>query len=158
MIQTNITIFQTSVVEEEVHMTIVELCQAASTPADQIMSWVAEGVLSPAGSSPQDWRFSGNSLRRARLAAALTKDLDLNTPGVALALDLLEEIAELRARMQRSNLLWQGFLFYHGWRSSFARKNSISTGFLNFPIFITALVLPPKAFALVRNNTGHNII
>jgi len=105
MIQTNITIFQTSVVEEEVHMTIVELCQAASTPADEIISWVAEGVLSPAGSSPEDWRFSGNSLRRARLAASLTKDLELNTPGVALALDLLEEIAELRARMHRSNLL-----------------------------------------------------
>ena len=64
------------------------------------MSWVSEGVLSPTGSSPQDWRFSGESLRRAKTAAHLTHDLELNTPGVALALDLLDEIAQLRARIQ----------------------------------------------------------
>ena len=68
------------------------------------MSWVSEGVLSPAGSSPEDWRFSGESLRRAKTAARLTNDLELNTPGVALALDLLEEISRLRCQLNRENL------------------------------------------------------
>ena len=99
MTQTNITWIEGSVVENEVHMTIVELSHASRTPEDLIMSWVSEGVLSPTGSSPQDWRFSGESLRRAKTAAHLTHDLELNTPGVALALDLLDEIAQLRARM-----------------------------------------------------------
>jgi chaperone modulatory protein CbpM len=100
MTQTNITWIEGSVVENEVHMTIVELSHASRTPQDLIMSWVSEGVLSPTGSSPQDWRFSGESLRRAKTAAHLTHDLELNTPGVALALDLLDEIAQLRARIQ----------------------------------------------------------
>jgi chaperone modulatory protein CbpM len=67
-----------------------------------IMSWVSEGVLSPSGSTPQDWRFSGDSLRRAKTAAHLAHDLELNVPGVALALELLDEIAQLRTRLQTS--------------------------------------------------------
>ena len=99
MTQTNITWIQGSVVENEVHMTIVELSHASRTPEELIMSWVSEGVLSPAGSSPEDWRFSGDSLKRAKTAAHLTHDLELNAPGVALALQLLDEIAQLRARL-----------------------------------------------------------
>jgi chaperone modulatory protein CbpM len=47
------------------------------------------------------WRFSGSSLRRARLALRLSQDLEVNAPGVALALDLMDEIEELRARLHR---------------------------------------------------------
>lgn len=100
MTQTNITWIDGEVVENEVHMTIVELSHASRTPQELIMNWVSEGVLSPAGSSPEDWRFSGDSLRRAKTAAHLTHDLELNVPGVALALDLLDEIAQLRAQLK----------------------------------------------------------
>ena len=99
MTKINTTWIEASVVENEVHMNIVELSHASRTPQELIMSWVSEGVLSPAGSSPQDWRFSGDSLRRAKTAAHLTHDLDLNVPGVALALELLDEIARLRTRL-----------------------------------------------------------
>jgi chaperone modulatory protein CbpM len=98
---TNIAWIEGSVVENEVHMSIVELSHASRTPEDMIMSWVTEGVLSPTGSSPQDWRFGGDSLRRAKTAAHLTHDLELNVSGVALALDLLDQIAELRAHIKR---------------------------------------------------------
>jgi chaperone modulatory protein CbpM len=64
------------------------------------MAWVSEGVLSPAGGSPQDWRFSGDSLKRAKTAARLMRDLELNSPGVALALDLLDEIHQLRQQLE----------------------------------------------------------
>jgi len=99
MTKLNTTWIEASVVENEVHMSIVELSHASRTPQELIMSWVSEGVLSPAGSSPEDWRFSGDSLRRAKTAAHLTHDLELNVPGVALALDLLDESAQLRARL-----------------------------------------------------------
>lgn len=101
MNQTNIPFIQGTVVEEEVHLTLVELCQACSADEEHVMTWVFEGVLEPAGESSQDWRFSGESLRRARLALRLSNDLELNPPGVALALDLLDEIAALRARLPR---------------------------------------------------------
>lgn len=89
------------VVEEEIHLTLVELCQACSVSEEHVMTWVFEGVLEPIGEAPPEWRFVGQSLRRARLALSLTRDLELNPPGVALALDLLDEIAALQARLQR---------------------------------------------------------
>ncbi len=104
MTQTKITWIEGSVVEEEVHMSIVEISQATRAPEDLIMAWVSEGVLSPAGSSPEDWRFSGESLKRAKTAAHLSHDLELNTPGVALALDLLDEINRLRNQLLHQNL------------------------------------------------------
>jgi chaperone modulatory protein CbpM len=104
MTQTKITWIEGSIVEEEVHMSIVEISQATRPPEDLIMAWVSEGVLSPAGSSPEDWRFSGESLKRAKTAAHLSHDLELNTPGVALALDLLDEINRLRNQLLRQNL------------------------------------------------------
>ena len=64
--------------------------------------WVVEGVLAPIGASPQEWRFTGASLRRARLALTLTRELEINAPGVALALDLMDEIAALRASLRRA--------------------------------------------------------
>ncbi|MDO8789588.1 MAG: chaperone modulator CbpM [Sulfuritalea sp.] len=95
------TFIQGPVVEEEVRLTLVELCQACSAEEEHVLAWVFEGALEPVGESPQDWRFTGDSLRRARLALRLTRDLEINPPGVALALDLLDDIAMLRAKLQR---------------------------------------------------------
>ena len=89
------------IVEEEIHLTLMELCHACSASEEYVIAWVCEGVLEPIGEAPQNWRFTGQSLRRARLALSFTRDLEVNPPGVALALDLLEEIAELEAQLQR---------------------------------------------------------
>ena len=70
-------------------------------PQEQIRVWVGEGVIEPQGETPQQWRFAGQSLRRTRLAGRLTHDLELNPQGVALALDLLDEIEALRAQLRR---------------------------------------------------------
>lgn len=89
------------VIEEHVHLTLVELCQACRASPDHVIAWVVEGVLEPIGTTPDEWHFTGPSLRRARLAAWLTQDLEINPPGIAFTLDLLDEIARLRARLQR---------------------------------------------------------
>jgi len=47
------------------------------------------------------WRFGGDSLARMRLATRLMQDLEINSAGVALALDLLDRIAELESRLRR---------------------------------------------------------
>ena len=96
----DMTLIQGVIVEEEVLFTLVELCQACNIEEEHVRAWVVEGVLEPIGESPQEWCFKGSSLRRARLAWRLSHDLDINPPGVALALDLLDEIAMLRARLQ----------------------------------------------------------
>jgi chaperone modulatory protein CbpM len=104
MSNSDMQLAQGPIVEEEIHLTLVELCQACCASEEHVITWVFEGVLEPIGKAPQEWRFTGQSLRRARLALWLTRDLEVNPPGVALALDLLDEIAGLRARMQRLGL------------------------------------------------------
>ena len=89
------------VVEEEIHLTLVELCHVCNVPEDQGRHWVGEGVLEPRGEAPHEWRFAGGSLRRTRVATRLARDFELNPPGVALALDLLDEIEALRSHLRR---------------------------------------------------------
>jgi len=60
-----------------------------------------EGVIEPVGRSPERWRFRGASLRRLRCAQRLQEDLGVNTAGIALVLDLMDELEQLRARLGR---------------------------------------------------------
>jgi chaperone modulatory protein CbpM len=55
---------------------------------------------------PKDWRFTDYELTLAKRAAKLRRDLELEWEGVALALDLLEEVQQLRAenRMLKQRL------------------------------------------------------
>jgi chaperone modulatory protein CbpM len=62
------------------------------------VEFVEEGVLSVVNVS-SEWHFTGAALRRARLAVRLERDLELNLAGVALAIELLEELAQLRREL-----------------------------------------------------------
>jgi len=89
------------IVEEDVQLTLDELCRACRAAEEQVRVWVVEGVLTPIGDAPHEWRFAGASLRRARLALTLSRELEVNPPGVALALDLLDEIETLQSSLRR---------------------------------------------------------
>lgn len=89
------------VLEEEVELTLVELCQACQMQAEQVFDLVEQGVIEPLGHDPARWRFRGVSMRRVRLVQRLERDLGVNVAGAALALDLLEELERLRARLRR---------------------------------------------------------
>jgi|SRR5580658_2800293 chaperone modulatory protein CbpM len=89
------------VVEDGVQLSLAELCRACSVGEEQVTIWVVEGVLAPAGERPREWIFGSRSLMRAQVAVRLTRDLEINPPGVALALDLLEKIERLEARLMR---------------------------------------------------------
>ena len=64
------------------------------------MGFVEEGVLSVVEMNTAEWHFTGAALRRARLALRLERDLELNLAGVALALELIEELQRLRRELQ----------------------------------------------------------
>ncbi len=102
MHEPTMTYLQGQVVEEDNPLTLAELCHTCGIAVEHVTTWVVEGVLEPIGQTPQEWQFGGASLRRARLALRLSRDLEINAAGVALALDLLDEIDELRARLAHS--------------------------------------------------------
>jgi chaperone modulatory protein CbpM len=90
-----------TILEEEVVLSLGEVCRASRLSAERVIELAEEGVIDPVGRSPETWQFRGTSLRRIRCAQRLEEDLGINTAGVALALDLLEELEELRRRLGR---------------------------------------------------------
>lgn len=87
----------TGVIFEEVTvLTISELGRLCTVERQWLVELVEEGILTVQGEASGEWRFAASSLRRARMARRLQLDLGINLAGVALALELLEEIAELR--------------------------------------------------------------
>lgn len=89
------------VMEENVELTLAELCRACEVPTERVFELIEESVVEPVGPDPAHWRFSGISVRRVRCALRLERDLGVNSAGAALALDLLEELEIMRARLQR---------------------------------------------------------
>jgi len=92
---------ETQVMDDEVTLTLTDLCRSCQLPNKVVEAWVFEGVLVPAGQGPQAWRFNGTMLRRARLARQLAEEMEVNPSGIALALDLLEQIEALRSQLAR---------------------------------------------------------
>lgn len=92
--------FALCIFEEQTQLTLAELCRACAVHAERIIELVDVGVLEPQGREPSRWVFGGASLHRARAAFRLQRDLDIDLAGAALALELLDEIASLRARLR----------------------------------------------------------
>jgi chaperone modulatory protein CbpM len=84
------------VLDESLVVELEEFCRLCQASEDFVAALVAEGVIEPEGRERTSWRFTGRSVRRTQVAVRLHHDLDVNLPGVALALDLLEEIDRLR--------------------------------------------------------------
>lgn len=89
------------IVEESAELSLTELSRACATSTEWLIELVDEGVLEPVGQRQPQWRFSGASLKRARTARRLHDDLKINLAGVALALDLIEEVEAMRERLRR---------------------------------------------------------
>jgi len=87
--------------DEDMEMTLAEFCRTCRLPAERVYELVEEGIIDPLGRDPARWRFRWISVRRVRCALRLEHDLGVNLAGVALALDLLEELEALRTRLQR---------------------------------------------------------
>ena len=86
------------VLDENVEISLKELCRSCGVNAEYVIEMVEQGVVDPLGPSPREWRFPGPSVRRVQIALRLQRDLRVNLSGAALVLDLLEELEALRRR------------------------------------------------------------
>lgn len=87
------------VLEDLTELTLVDLCRACAAEADLIIDLVDEGVLLPVGNAPEYWRFSGLHMQRAKVAVRLQRDLGVNLAGVALVLQLMDDMQALKRQL-----------------------------------------------------------
>lgn len=94
-------VLQSEIVETRVEMSLSDLCRVCTVTSERVVQLVDEGLVEPVGNEPAEWRFSGHSVRRVVVAERLSRDLRLNPAGAALVLDLLDEVQQLRQRLNR---------------------------------------------------------
>ena len=85
--------------DNQTELSLNDICRACSSSAEWIIELVEEGVLEPIGHQQTHWQFTADALHKARTAMRLQRDLGINLAGIALALDLLDEIQTLESRL-----------------------------------------------------------
>lgn len=82
-------------------LTLHQLCRFCDADEAWVIELIQHGVVEPHSSGETGYSFGQISVLRAKKARRLERDLGINIPGIALALDLLEERDHLRRLLGR---------------------------------------------------------
>jgi chaperone modulatory protein CbpM len=94
--------------DERLRLTLRDMCRVCGVHAEFLVELVEEGVITPAAvgrrraagrrERAHGWQFDGVAVVRVQRAVRLQRDLGVNLAGVALALELLDQLESLRRR------------------------------------------------------------
>lgn len=91
---------ETVEIDTQPFFTIHEICAHGEVDVEFVVELVEYGVILPlAAAEPQQWVFDAAALARLKRALRLQRDLDINLPGLAVSLDLLDEIKHLHRQI-----------------------------------------------------------
>ena len=90
-----------ALLSEQFEIELDELAGATGLTVEEIEELVEYGVFEPLGRTRVEWRFSARSITLGRSASRLRADFELQAPGLALVVSLLERIEELEAEVTR---------------------------------------------------------
>jgi chaperone modulatory protein CbpM len=87
-------------IDEETMISVDGLCHHGTVRVEEVITYVQEGILDPQDDAvireqADTWQFHISSVRRVQTVVHLQRDLGVNLAGAALALELLDRIAEL---------------------------------------------------------------
>ena len=88
------------ILEEDSEVTLAQLCEACAVQAQAIEAMMEEGIVVATGGEVRAWCFTRSTVVRVRTVLRMQRDLHVNLAGAALALDLLERIETLQARLR----------------------------------------------------------
>ena len=91
------------IVDDADEITLADPTRACRVQTDWLLELVEEGVIEPRQKGGPQWRFAATTVVRVQKAHRLHSDLGINLPGVALALQLLDRIDVLEARMRQAS-------------------------------------------------------
>ena len=92
------TIVAGVLMDEKITISTIEVCQHCNISSEQLEEMIEHGLFKQVTHS-HDLTFDFIRFRRILAASRLQQDLGINTPGVVLALDLLDELTQLREEL-----------------------------------------------------------
>ena len=91
------------ILDDAEEITLADLSRACRVHAEWVMELVEEGVIEPRGTRRPAMALCRDDRGAREKARRLQNDLGINLPGVALALQLLDRIDALEARMRAAS-------------------------------------------------------
>lgn len=85
-----------TIIDNTARLDLHAFAEACGQPNDWVVALVEHSILDKSDSQPEHWQFVGEELARARRAWRLQRDFDANLTAVAVMLDLLDEVNQLR--------------------------------------------------------------
>lgn len=85
--------------DETVEFSLEDLCRICEVHEAVVIEIVEEGIVEPRRLG-EDWRFTGVAVTRIKRVIRLQQEFEVNLPGAALALELLDEIERLKRRVR----------------------------------------------------------
>src|SRR5512133_749945 len=87
------------VLDEQPTYTIHEICEEG-VRAEFVVELVDYGVIAPVAEGPREhWVFDSAARARLHRAQRLQRDMELNLAGIAMSLEVLDEVQQLRQRV-----------------------------------------------------------
>lgn len=93
------------IIESQAPFTLREFCERGDCHAELVLKMVSYGIIEPVGQNrPAEagsWEFDLRALLRLQKAMRLQRDLKMNLPGLAMSLELLDEVDSMRREIAR---------------------------------------------------------
>jgi chaperone modulatory protein CbpM len=86
-------------IEETTTVSFTEVCHKYNIPKELLIEMIEQGLFPNQPTQIEQIALDQKALRRIEAAFRLHRDLGINLSGVALAIELLEEIEKMRAEL-----------------------------------------------------------
>jgi len=86
--------------DQSSELTLSELAELSGLSDAELRELVEVGALTPVDPGAHPWVFRAECIATARAASRLRNDFELDAPGLALALNLLDRIRDLEAQLR----------------------------------------------------------
>jgi chaperone modulatory protein CbpM len=83
---------------ESTYLSFSEVCLQTGVAEDTVFEIVEQGIIEPSGATPDEWLFSPTMLIVTKKAVRLHQDLNVDWAGIALAIELLDKVEQLREK------------------------------------------------------------
>src|SRR3990167_6222036 len=87
--------------DEDWLIALEELCRMSHTSPEYVIELVDYGLLRPRGRMQTEWRFSGPAVVQVKRVLRLQHDLEVNLPGAVLIVEILDELEQLRRKLEQ---------------------------------------------------------
>lgn len=94
------TIVTVEVFDEDYRISLDELREMLNIEDDFLEQLLAVGLIEPIDATEHDLLLDASAFQRVHTAVRLQRDLNINIEGIALALELLDELNNLRNKIQ----------------------------------------------------------